>query len=79
MSREMSVDDSQRFFNNVQSAEFGLPDEFIRTKTDPQEFIDKQPLSGHQQPGAKGKTTPQPLKEDDPLEYFDKSEAEYGR
>lgn len=48
-------------------------------KTDGQDYIEKSVLPGHQQLGAQGRTTPLPTKEDEPLDYFDKSEAEYGR
>jgi len=41
--------------------------------------MDKQPLDGNDPLGAQGRTTPKAGIEAETVDYFDKSEAEFGR
>jgi hypothetical protein len=64
----------------MESAEFGKPDGFQRQRADTaQEYIDKKPLDGNDPLGAQGRATPNASKDAETVDYFDKSEAEFGR
>lgn len=65
MSRDKTVSaEPQTYFNNVDQAEYGRPDGFLRQRSNPnqQEFIDKQPLPGLEDLGARGRATPHTTK-----------------
>ena len=68
------------YFKNVDTAELGRPDTYsINKSMNDSEFINKSDLARGATRNNQGLATPYGNKEADPVEYMNKSEAEYGR
>ena len=81
-SQDRSMNGTQMdHFRNVDTAELGRPDTYSLNKSvSGSEFINKSDLArGASKNNNHGPATPHANKEADPIEYMNKSEAEYGR
>ena len=68
------------YFKNVDTAELGRPDTYsVEKSAIGSEFMNKSDLGKGATRNNQGLATPYTNKEAEPVEYMNKSEAEYGR